>query len=55
MVKLYGIVSRGLPTLVLMEYMQNRDLKNYLRERRPEEALVSGGGVTGDAPGHTLF
>ena len=35
-VKLLGVVSRGQPTLVIMELMAN-DLKKYLRQRRPNE------------------
>ena len=36
MVKLLGVVSKGQPTYVIMEYMAQGDLKNWLRARRPE-------------------
>ena len=35
-IKLIGVVSEGQPALVLMELMENGDLKNYLRSRRPD-------------------
>lgn len=35
-VRLLGVVSRGQPTLVIMELMSNGDLKGYLRSHRPE-------------------
>ena len=35
-IKLLGVVSEGQPALVLMELMENGDLKNYLRSRRPD-------------------
>ncbi|XP_064650829.1 insulin-like peptide receptor isoform X2 [Lineus longissimus] len=35
-VKLLGVVSKGQPTLVVMELMANGDLKNYLRIHRPD-------------------
>lgn len=35
-VRLLGVVSNGQPTLVIMELMQNGDLKGYLRDHRPE-------------------
>ncbi|KAL1449283.1 hypothetical protein WDU94_000490 [Cyamophila willieti] len=35
-VKLYGVVSEGHPTLVIMELMAGGDLKNYLRSCRPD-------------------
>ena len=34
--RLLGVVSRGQPTLVVMELMTNGDLKSYLRSHRPE-------------------
>ncbi|XP_034171540.2 insulin-like receptor-like isoform X1 [Osmia lignaria lignaria] len=34
-VKLLGVVTRGQPTLVIMELMVNGDLKTYLRRHRP--------------------
>ncbi|BFZ01768.1 hypothetical protein BsWGS_04807 [Bradybaena similaris] len=36
-VKLLGVVSSGQPALVIMELMALGDLKNYLREHRPDE------------------
>jgi insulin-like growth factor 1 receptor len=35
-VKLLGVVSQGQPTLVLMELMENGDLRKYLRALRPD-------------------
>ncbi|XP_038076656.1 insulin-like peptide receptor [Patiria miniata] len=35
-VRLLGVVSKGQPTYVIMEYMAQGDLKNWLRARRPE-------------------
>lgn len=35
-VRLLGVVSRGQPTLVVMELMVHGDLKGYLRAHRPE-------------------
>lgn len=35
-VRLLGVVSRGQPTLVVMELMTNGDLKSYLRSHRPD-------------------
>lgn len=35
-VRLLGVVSRGQPTLVIMELMQCGDLKSYLRSHRPD-------------------
>ncbi|XP_033097029.1 insulin-like peptide receptor [Anneissia japonica] len=35
-VQLLGVVSKGQPTYVIMEYMAQGDLKNWLRNRRPE-------------------
>ena len=35
-VKLLGVVSKGQPTLVIMELMANGDLKTYLRSHRPD-------------------
>ncbi|XP_026320144.1 insulin receptor-like isoform X2 [Hyposmocoma kahamanoa] len=35
-VRLLGVVSRGQPTLVVMELMENGDLKTYLRSHRPD-------------------
>lgn len=40
-VRLLGVVSKGQPTLVVMELMAHGDLKSYLRSLRPE-AEVSG-------------
>ncbi|XP_042898264.1 insulin-like peptide receptor isoform X1 [Parasteatoda tepidariorum] len=36
-IKLMGVVSKGQPTLVIMELMTNGDLKTFLRSRRPDE------------------
>uniref|UniRef100_H3DBQ6 Tyrosine-protein kinase receptor n=1 Tax=Tetraodon nigroviridis TaxID=99883 RepID=H3DBQ6_TETNG len=35
-VRLLGVVSKGQPTLVVMELMTNGDLKSYLRSLRPD-------------------
>lgn len=35
-VRLLGVVSRGQPTLVVMELMERGDLKTYLRSMRPD-------------------
>ncbi len=35
-VKLIGVVSRCQPHLVLLELMENEDLKTYLRSMRPD-------------------
>ncbi|KAM5230134.1 insulin-like growth factor 1 receptor isoform 2-T2 [Hipposideros larvatus] len=35
-VRLLGVVSKGQPTLVVMELMAHGDLKSYLRSLRPE-------------------
>ncbi|XP_063395481.1 insulin receptor-like [Cydia fagiglandana] len=35
-VRLLGVVSRGQPTLVVMELMEHGDLKTYLRSHRPD-------------------
>nr|AVT56266.1 insulin receptor 1 [Jadera sanguinolenta] len=35
-VKLLGVVSKGQPTLVIMELMKRGDLKSYLRSHRPD-------------------
>ena len=39
-VKLLGVVSTSQPALVIMELMAMGDLKNYLREHRPDEVCV---------------
>jgi len=39
-VKLLGVVSKGQPTLVVMELMLNGDLKSYLRAHRPDENVT---------------
>jgi len=39
-VMLYGVVSQGQPTLVIMELMSQGDLKNYLRRHRPTEEVL---------------
>lgn len=41
-VRLLGVVSKGQPTLVVMELMAHGDLKSYLRSLRPD-AEVKGG------------
>uniref|UniRef100_A0A6B2ED02 Tyrosine-protein kinase receptor n=1 Tax=Phlebotomus kandelakii TaxID=1109342 RepID=A0A6B2ED02_9DIPT len=42
-VRLLGVVSRGQPTLVIMELMSKGDLKGYLRSHRPDpEAIKTG-------------
>ncbi|XP_063823056.1 insulin-like receptor isoform X2 [Ostrinia nubilalis] len=45
-VRLLGVVSRGQPTLVVMELMECGDLKTYLRSHRPdsESSLPKKGG-----------
>lgn len=48
-VRLLGVVSKGQPTLVVMELMAHGDLKSYLRSLRPE-AEVSGPWVPCRAP-----
>lgn len=48
-VRLLGVVSKGQPTLVVMELMAHGDLKSYLRSLRPE-AEVSCLQVPGRAP-----
>lgn len=35
-VRLLGVVSKGQPTLVVMELMTKGDLKSYLRSLRPD-------------------
>lgn len=35
-VRLLGVVSKGQPTLVVMELMTNGDLKSFLRSLRPD-------------------
>jgi hypothetical protein len=34
-----GVVSQGQPAYVLMELMQQGDLKNFLRLHRPDEEV----------------
>ncbi|GAB6018965.1 hypothetical protein CHUAL_000605 [Chamberlinius hualienensis] len=41
-VRLLGVVSKGQPTLVVMELMANGDLKSYLRSHRPDADENSG-------------
>lgn len=48
-VRLLGVVSKGQPTLVVMELMAHGDLKSYLRSLRPE-AEVSDPWVSCRAP-----
>ena len=40
--KLLGVVSKGQPTLVVMELMSNGDLKSYLRLHRPDSEVRHG-------------
>lgn len=40
-VKLLGVVSKGQPTLVIMELMGNGDLKTYLRMHRPDAEVCA--------------
>lgn len=47
-VRLLGVVSKGQPTLVVMELMTHGDLKSHLRSLRPD-AEVSCPGSTGCA------
>ena len=39
-VRLIGVVSRGQPAYVLMELMAQGDLKNFLRQHRPDEEVI---------------
>ena len=45
-VKLLGVVSKGQPTLVVMELMSNGDLKSYFRAHRPDENVSSSSSST---------
>lgn len=50
-VRLLGVVSRGQPTLVVMELMECGDLKSYLRSHRPDaESSVPARGNDGNPP-----
>lgn len=40
-VEIYGVVSRGKPPLVLMELMENGDLKTYLRKMRETNPITN--------------
>lgn len=40
-VRLLGVVSRGQPTLVVMELMTHGDLKSYLRSLRPDSEVCT--------------
>lgn len=52
-VRLLGVVSKGQPTLVVMELMAHGDLKSYLRSLRPEaEVSCLWGPSRALAPGH---
>ena len=54
-VRLLGVVSKGQPTLVVMELMAHGDLKSYLRSLRPEaevSCLQVPGGVSAAGLGH---
>lgn len=39
-VRLLGVVSKGQPTLVVMELMTHGDLKSYLRSLRPDAEVT---------------
>lgn len=41
-VRLLGVVSKGQPTLVVMELMAHGDLKSYLRSLRPDAEVETG-------------
>lgn len=41
-VRLLGVVSKGQPTLVVMELMAHGDLKSYLRSLRPDAEVKRG-------------
>lgn len=41
-VRLLGVVSKGQPTLVVMELMAHGDLKSYLRSLRPDAEVKVG-------------
>ncbi|NXX47195.1 INSR protein, partial [Tricholaema leucomelas] len=43
-VRLLGVVSKGQPTLVVMELMAHGDLKSYLRSLRPDAEVATGQG-----------
>ncbi|CAH2102301.1 unnamed protein product [Euphydryas editha] len=50
-VRLLGVVSRGQPTLVVMELMEQGDLKSYLRSHRPDaEGSLPGKGPAAAPP-----
>ena len=38
--RLLGVVSKGQPTYVIMEYMANGDLKTFLRMHRPDYEVL---------------
>ncbi len=48
-VRLWGVVSKSQPTLVIMELMSGGDLKNYLRRHRPDSEVSTFYLVTCDA------
>ena len=39
-VRLLGVVSKGQPTLVVMELMTHGDLKSFLRSLRPDAEVM---------------
>lgn len=39
-IQLYGVVSKGQPALVVMEYMSKGNLKDYLKSRYRAEASL---------------
>ncbi|XP_037302260.1 insulin receptor [Manduca sexta] len=50
-VRLLGVVSRGQPTLVIMELMEFGDLKTYLRSHRPDaDSSLPKKDAAGDPP-----
>nr|ATU31392.1 insulin receptor [Maruca vitrata] len=50
-VRLLGVVSRGQPTLVVMELMEGGDLKTYLRSHRPDpDGSLPSKGTGGNPP-----
>lgn len=44
-IKLYGVVSSGQPTLIVMEYMSQGNLRSYLMSRRPDDPKYNTNGL----------
>lgn len=44
--RLLGVVSKGQPTLVVMELMTHGDLKSYLRSLRPDADVMTSDRIT---------